>query len=155
MPHEDAMKTAVTLLALAVAFHARDARATSPHRMLPPELAKAVAAFDRAQVEGDGAALGRLLADDYVLFNSRALVEDKVAFIRDYTATGSSMKPFTVEDEVVRHWPGGAVLGGVATLEGTSEGKPYKVRLRFADIWAERDGRWQVIFTEATRAPLP
>jgi ketosteroid isomerase-like protein len=149
------MKPILVLFALAVAFQARDAHATSAHAMLPPALAKAVAAFDRAQMDGDGAALERLLADDYVLFNSRAQVEDKAAFIRDYTAPGFSMKPFTVEDEVVRYWPGGAVLGGVATLEGTSEGKPYKVRLRFADIWREHDGRWQVIFTEATRAPAP
>jgi ketosteroid isomerase-like protein len=149
------MKTAVTLLAFAVAVHARDARATAPHPMLPPALANAVAEFDRAQMQGDGAALGRLLADDYVLFNSRAQVEDKAAFIRDYTAPGSSMKPFTVEDEVVRYWPGGAVLGGVVTLQGTSAGKPYTARLRFADIWAERDGRWQVVFTEATRVPGP
>jgi ketosteroid isomerase-like protein len=149
------MKTAIVLFALAVAFHARDAHATAPHAMLPPALARAVAAFDRAQMQGDGAALGRLLADDYVLFNSRGLVEDKAAFIRDYTAPGTSMKPFTVEEEVVRYWPGGAVLGGLVTLEGTSGGKPYKVRLRFADIWAERDGRWQVVFTGATRAPSP
>jgi ketosteroid isomerase-like protein len=149
------MKTAIVLFGLAVAFHARDAHATAPHAMLPPALARAVAAFDRAQMQGDGAALGRLLADDYVLFNSRGLVEDKAAFIRDYTAPGTSMKPFTVEDEVVRYWPGGAVLGGLVTLEGTSGGKPYKVRLRFADIWAERDGRWQVVFTGATRAPSP
>lgn len=147
------MKTVLALAALAVAFHARDARATSAHAMLPPALARAVAAFDRAQMDGDGGALGRLLADDYVLFNSRGLVEDKAAFIRDYTAPGSSMKPFTVEQELVRHWPGGAVLGGVVMLQGTSEGKPYKVRLRFADIWAERDGHWQVIFTQATRVP--
>ncbi|MGB3268367.1 MAG: nuclear transport factor 2 family protein, partial [Rhodanobacter sp.] len=100
-------------------------------------------------------ALQRLLADDYVLFNSRARVEDKADFVRDYTAPGYSLKPFTVEHEVVRHWPGGAVLGGVVTLEGTSEGKPFKVRLRFADIWAERDGRWQVIFTQATRVATP
>src|SRR5690242_4342434 len=149
------MKPAILLFALVAAFHARDVRATASHTMLPPALAMAVAEFDRAQMQGDGAALARLLAGDYVLFNSRGLVEDKAAFIRDYTAPGASMKPFTVEEEVVRHWPGGAVLGGVATLEGTSEGKPYKVRLRFADIWAERDGRWQVVFTEATRAPMP
>ena len=147
------MKTAIALLTLAVAFHAHALHATSAHAMLPPALAKAVAAFDRAQMDGDGAALGRLLANDYVLFNSRGQVEDKAAFIHDYTAPGFSLKPFTVQEEVVRHWPGGAVLGGVATLEGTSEGKPYKLRLRFADIWRERDGRWQVIFTEAVRAP--
>lgn len=149
------MKTAIALLALVVAFHARDSHATAAHAMLPPALATAVAEFDRAQMEGDGAALARLLADDYVLFNSRARVEDKADFIRDYTAPGYALKPFTIEQEVVRHWPGGAVLGGVVTLEGTSEGKPFKVRLRFADIWAERGGRWQVIFTEATRVPSP
>jgi hypothetical protein len=55
----------------------------------------------------------------------------------------------------VRHRPGGGVVGGVATLEGTSEGKPFKVRLRFADIWRERDGHWQVIFTQATRTATP
>ena len=123
--------------------------------MLPPALAKAVAEFDQAQMKGDGVALERLLADDYVLFNSRALVEDKAAFIRDYTAPGFSMKPFTVEQEVVRHWPGGAVLGGVATLEGTSEGTPNPVSLRFADVWAEREGRCQVVFSDATRVPAP
>lgn len=149
------MKTAIALLALAVAFHPRGAHATAPHAMLPPELAKAVAEFDRAQMQGDGAALQRLLADDYVLFNSRALVQDKASFIRDYTAPGYSLKPFTVDDEVVRHWPGGAVLGGVVTLEGSSGGKPYKVRLRFADIWRERGGQWQVVFTQATRVPSP
>jgi ketosteroid isomerase-like protein len=149
------MKLAGILCAIALATVAHDATATAPHPSLPPALAKAVAAFDRAQMEGDGAALQRLLADDYVLFNSRALVEDKADFIHDYTAPGYSLKPFTIEDEVVRYWPGGAVLGGVVTLEGTSEGKPFKVRLRFADIWRQRDGRWQVIFTEATRAPWP
>lgn len=148
-------KTTITLFAVAATLHAGGIYATSPHAMLPPALAKAVAEFDRAQMQGDGAALQRLLADDYVLFNSRALVQDKAGFIHDYTVPGYSLKPFTVEDEVVRYWPGGAVLGGVVTLEGTSEGKPYKVRLRFADIWRERDGRWQVVFTQATRVPPP
>ena len=125
------MKLSATLLAFMLGI--APAAATAPHASLPPALARAVAAFDRAQVEGDGAALQRLLADDYVLFNSRA----------------------RVEHEVVRHWPGGAVLGGVATLEGSSDGKPFKARLRFADIWRERDGRWQVIFTQATRVATP
>jgi len=127
--------------------------ATAPHAKLPPALAKAVAAFDQAQIHGDGAALQRLLADDYVLFNSQGKVENKQDFIRDYTTPGFTMKPFTVEQEVVRQWPGGAVMGGVATLEGTSGGKPYRVRLRFADIWGLRDGRWQVIHTSAMHVP--
>ena len=140
-------------LLLAAALLPPAALATAPHPMLPPALAKAVAEFDDAQVHGDAAALGRLLADDYVLVNSQAQTEDKAAFIRDYTAAGFTLAPFTVEHELIRHWTGGAVLGGVATLRGTSGGKPYAVRLRFADVWRERDGHWQVVFTEAARVP--
>jgi ketosteroid isomerase-like protein len=148
------MKRIACLAAVVAAFVVTPALyATAPHAMLPPALAKAVAAFDQAQIHGDGAALQRLLADDYVLFNSQGKVENKQDFIRDYTTPGFTMKPFTVEQEVVRQWPGGAVMGGVATLEGTSDGKPYRVRLRFADIWGLRDGRWQVIHTSAMHVP--
>jgi hypothetical protein len=49
-------------------------------------------------------------------------------------------------------WATGAVLGGVVDAHGTSEGKPYAVRLRFVDIWAKRDGKWQVIYTQARHA---
>ncbi|HEX3602611.1 MAG TPA: nuclear transport factor 2 family protein [Steroidobacteraceae bacterium] len=39
---------------------------------LPPDLAKAVADYDAAQIKGDGAELKRLLADDYTLVNKKA-----------------------------------------------------------------------------------
>lgn len=142
----------MTLLALGTSMlHAADIPAA--HRQLPADLARAVAEFDRAQIEGDGAALARLLADDYVLVNSRLRVEDKADFIHDYTVPGWKLQPFVVEHEIIRHWQDGAVLGGVATLQGSAEGKPFKARLRFADIWRRRDGRWQVIYTQAMRVP--
>jgi hypothetical protein len=119
---------------------------------LPADLATAAKAFDMAQVKGDGAALDRLLADDYLLVNSQGKSETKADFIRDYTAKGSSFAPFTIEKPVERVWAAGAVLGGVVDAHGTSGGKPYSVRLRFADIWAKRDGAWRVIYTQARHA---
>ena len=123
---------------------------TSPHAALPSELRQAVADFDRAQLHSDAAELKRLLADDYVLYNSSGKVENKADFIRDYA--GMNLQPFTVEDETIRVFGDAAVLAGVATLSGTDGGQPFTARLRFADIWARRDGRWQVVFTQATRA---
>jgi hypothetical protein len=134
-------------------LHAADV--VSAHASLPKDLASAAAAFDRAQIEGDGVALARLLADDYVLVNTRASIEHKADFISDYTAPGWKLQPYVVEDETVRSWNDGAVLAGAVTLQGTSEGKPFKARLRFADIWRRRNGQWQVIFTQATRVPTP
>jgi len=128
---------------------------TDPHAQLPTDLRQAVADFDRAQLHSDTAELGRLLADDYVLYNSAGKVEDKAAFIRDYA--GMKLQPFTVEDETIRVFGDAAVLAGVATLSGTdiASGKAFSVRLRFADVWRKRDGRWQVAFTQATHAATP
>jgi len=120
---------------------------------LPPDLAKAAHDYDQAQIKSDRAELERLLADDYVLQNSAGAVEGKAAFMADQTAAGYSLKPFTVEEPVERVMGNVAVLGGVATLTGTDGGKAYEVRLRFMDVWQKREGRWVVVFTQATRAP--
>jgi ketosteroid isomerase-like protein len=121
---------------------------------LPADLAAAARAYDEAQVKSDKAALERLLADDYRLANSAGQVQGKQAFIADQTAPGYRLDPFTVEEPYERVMGEVALLGGAATLTGADGGKPYSVRLRFLDVWQKRDGRWQVIFTQATRAPV-
>jgi hypothetical protein len=118
---------------------------------VPADLARAAADFDLGQVKGDAAILKRLLADDYLLVNSQDKREDKAQFIADYTAKGFTMEPFAIDDQVIKVWSDGAVLGGAVTMKGMSDGKPYSVRIRFSDIWAKRGGKWQVIYTHANR----
>ena len=129
------------------------AAVTGADLKLPADLAAAAHAYDEAQVKGDRKELERLLADDYLLANSQGKLESKAELIADYTAPDFRLDPFTVEHEVRRLWADGAVLGGVATISGVDGGKPYRVRLRFSDIWAKRGGRWQVIYTAASREP--
>ena len=117
---------------------------------LPADLAQAVRQFDDAQIKGDAAALNRLLADDYALVNSRAEIENKRQMVADYTSPGFHLDPYVVEHPIVRVWRDGAILGGEVTLKGASAGKPFRGRLRFADIWRRRAGHWQVAFTEVT-----
>ena len=116
---------------------------------VPADLAKAAADFDLAQVKGDAAALKRLLADDFLLLNSQDKREDKAQFIADYTTPGFTLEPFVIDDQVIKLWSDGAVLGGAVTAKGMSDGKPYSIRLRFSDIWARRNGKWQVIYAHA------
>lgn len=134
-------------LALLAAIAAAD-----PYAGLPKDLAAAARAFDRAQLRSDDAALRRLLADDYRMHNSGGEMEDKAQFIADYTTHGFHLNPFTIEEPVMRAWPNGAVLGGLVTYAGMQDGKAFSARLRFADVWAKRHGRWQVVFTGVTRA---
>jgi len=120
---------------------------------LPADLARAVHDYDQAQVKSDKAELERLLAADYRLQNSSGQVQDKASFIADQVAPGYRLDPFRIEEPFEKVMGGTALLGGVATVTGTSEGQPYKVRLRFVDVWQKRGGRWQVVFSQATRAP--
>jgi hypothetical protein len=120
---------------------------------VPADLAAAVNAYDKAQVEGNRAELERWLADDYLLVNSSGATETKAQLVADYTASGFKLEPFTIEQPVEKVWGDGAVMGGIATLKGMDSGRPFAMRLRFADIWAKRSGRWQVIYTQVAKAP--
>lgn len=117
---------------------------------IPADLKKAVHDYDEAQVHGNGAELARLLADDYTLINSRGLVQTKKDLIDEYTAPGYKIEPFVVREPIEKVWTDGAVMAGVATLKGVDGGKPFSVTLRFADIWAKRNGKWQVIYTHVS-----
>lgn len=118
---------------------------------LPADLAKAVKDYDEAQVHGDKAGLQRLVADDYTLVNSSGRVQNKADLIADYTAPGYKIEPFEILQPVEKVWSDGAVMGGVVNLRGIDGGKPFEVTLRFADIWAKRNGKWQVVYTHVSR----
>jgi len=120
---------------------------------IPPDLAKAVKDYDQAQMDGNRAELERLLADDYTLLNSGGKAETKSQFIAESTAPGFKLEPFVVKDAIEKVWSDGAVMGGIATLRGVDGGKPFAATLRFADIWAKLNGKWQVIYTHVSKPP--
>lgn len=122
---------------------------------LPSDLEDARKAFDEAQVRGDGPTLERLLAPGYILVNARGGRETKAQFIEFFTAQGSRLDPYQVEQPLTLSWEGGAVLGGITTLKGMTRGHPFKARIRFSDVWAKQQGRWQVIHTMVAPVTSP
>jgi hypothetical protein len=142
------MKNASRMVLLIAILGSPTIRATD----LPADLAKAVKDYDQAQVEGNRAELVRLLADDYTLVNSAGKTETKAQFVGESTAPDFKLEPFVVKEAIEKVWSDGAVMGGVAHLKGVDGGKPFEVDLRFSDIWSRRNGKWQVIYTHASRA---
>jgi len=118
---------------------------------IPKDLRKAVEDYDHAQVNANGAELRRLVADDYVLVNSNGRVQKKADLIADYLAPDYKIEPFTVLEPIEKVWNDGAVMGGLVHLKGISGGKPFAISLRFADIWAKRNGKWQVVYTHVSK----
>ncbi len=120
---------------------------------VPADLAKAVKDYDEAQIHGNKVELQRLVADDYTLVNSSGRTQSKAELIADYTTPGYKIEPFEILQPVEKVWSDGAVMGGVVNLRGIDGGKPFSVTLRFADIWAKRNGKWQVIYTHVSKPP--
>ncbi len=132
---------------------AEDTRIEAPFAAsLPPDLAKAVKDYDQAQFNNDIPELKRLVSDDYVLVNSDLTVEDKQKILADHSLPGFRIDPYVLEQPVEKVSGDAAVIGGLAHLGWTQDGKRQTRLVRIAHVWAKRNGRWQVTYTQVTRA---
>ena len=138
------LTAAVLVLSAAPAFAAE----------LPPDLAKAVRDYDHAQFHNDIATLEHLVADDYMLVNSNATVENKQQFLADFNLPGFKIDPYVLEQPVAKVWGDAAVLGGLVHLSWTQDGKHQTRLLRVAYVWAKRSDHWQATYAQVTRVPL-
>ena len=120
---------------------------------LPPGLAGAVRAFDRAQSRNDTDALGALVSDDFLLVNSNATVEDKRQYLADFHLPGFRIAPYVWQQPVRKAWDDGAVTGGLLHLRWTQDGARHERALRIAYVWRKRRGHWQAVYAQVTRMP--
>lgn len=120
---------------------------------LPPDIAKAAKDYDRATIHSDVSTLTRLFADDYMLVNSDASVENKQQALADFLTPGFRIDPYVMEQTTERAWNDAAVISGLVNLSWTQDGKHQTRRLRIAHVWARRDGHWQMTYTQVTRVP--
>ena len=135
-------------LAAVVATSAYAGAQVGDYSGLPKDLAEAATAYDLAQFKADRKELERVLADDYTLAGTSGKNQTKAEFIAEQTAPGNQTISVDIHDQVSKVWGDGAVLAGLVDARGESHGKTFTFRGRFVDVWAKRNGRWQVVFTQ-------
>lgn len=118
---------------------------------LPAGLARAVAAYDRATVAGDTAALARLVTDDYVLVNSDASVQGKASYLADFRVPGFRIDRYRIEQPLVQVNGAAALTGGLMRLSWTQAGARHARTLRIAHWWVRHAGGWRIAYTQLTR----
>lgn len=120
------------------------------------DVRSAAKAFDQAQLTGDKAALERFLAPDFVIVRGSGKQAGRDDFIAGWLTPGMTFEPLTILDPVfVALGPQAAIVGGRVELRGTENGKPFVERFHYSDVFAWRDGRWQVVFVQVTPTPTP
>lgn len=101
----------------------------------------------------DYTALATILADDLVYTHSSAAVDSKASYLESLTSGRVTYKVIKPSDLQVRVFGDVAVIHGMAAMEVDANGQAIVNTLRFTDIWAKRDGRWQMVAWQSTRMP--
>jgi ketosteroid isomerase-like protein len=101
----------------------------------------------------DYKALATLLGDDLVYTHSSAAVDSKASYLESLTSGRVTYKVIKPTDLQVRVFGDLAIIHGVAAMNVDANGQALVNTLRFTDVWARRDGRWQMIAWQSTRMP--
>ena len=110
-----------------------------------------LARFD-AQVRRDTVALDSLLSDDLVYTHSNALIESKAHFLETIATDRiryDSMAPVEMKHRVFGET---AVGNGRVHVRVQMNGQTIPVDLLFTTVHVRRDGRWQLVAWQSTRA---
>ena len=106
-----------------------------------------------AERHGDVRALEEIIAPDYVGYDPAGRPQDRAGVLRAYTdgrvrvtALGQSDMRARVVGEV-------GLVTGVSEYRGRQGDERFDFRLRFLDVYAWRDARWQLIASQDTRLP--
>jgi hypothetical protein len=108
-----------------------------------------------AMVNRDLGALERILADDLTYTHSGGRTDTKASFIALIAETDHGYLGVDYSDEEVRPaGDEGAIVRGIAQIRLIrAGGEKISYAVLFLDVYARRDGRWQMVAWQATRVP--
>jgi hypothetical protein len=127
--------------------------ATLPREFAPSaDLIAFADQFDQAQLRKDREALDRMVSKRLVFIDGSGKRSGKREFIAGWTGPSERFNAVTLVDRVVVPLgPDAAIVNAETTLSGTSAGKPFSSRIRFADTFQRVGGRWQAVHIQVTR----
>lgn len=104
-----------------------------------------------AMANKDIAALEKLIADDLIYTHSSARLDTKASLIGNMTSGSTVYTEVTPSDVVAQDCGDTVVLTGKARIGVMSGGKPNAFTVRFTDVYAKRNGQWQMVTWQSTR----
>ena len=121
----------------------------------PPQ--EAVAAIERARFAAmtrrDAAALEPMLAQELLYCHSNGECETREQFLATLASGRIRYRAIEPRELRVRAYGEVAVVNGRIEVDGEIGGRPAALTLIFTDVYVRRDGRWQLIAWQSTRAP--
>lgn len=118
---------------------------------------EALKAVEKALCEAfrsnDAGTVARLLDETYTLTNSRAVVSTRAEDVAEVKRAEVQYSEFRNHDTQMRFYGDTAVIIGITSIKGVSEGKPFELDVRFTDTYVRRADGWKLAAGHVTRMP--
>ena len=106
-----------------------------------------------AMAQKDSATLNALLSDDLIYTHSTARLDTKKSLIEAMESGKTVYTAVEPSDMRAQDLRNAVVLTGSARIRVLSNGNPISFSVRFTDVYANKDGQWQMVAWQSTRIP--
>ena len=103
-----------------------------------------------AWVAGDSSFHEKTLADDWSVIDATGRVLSKTQMLAEAFSVDGQITKGIIDQINVRVFGDWAIVTGRTQAAGQSGGVDFDVTLRFTDVFACRNGNWQVVASQAT-----
>jgi ketosteroid isomerase-like protein len=117
------------------------------------ELVAVTHEWDRAMVENDADAIGRYMADDWVIVGSDGRVGDRATFLELVRSGALSHDVMKSHDLDIRLYGDTAVVLARGISGGKYQGRPFREIERVSCVFVRTGGRWRCVLTHLSRLP--
>ena len=136
---------------IAVALIAASFATGQQKNRMQEELLKIEKDFARAIVASDAEAIGRFLADEWIIVDPDGGVIDKIRFL-DVIKSGALAHELMESDNArVRIYGSTAIITALTTTKGKFGGQPFTTHERATDVFVKQQGRWQCVLSQLTK----
>ena len=115
------------------------------------ELAAIAAAWDDAMVSNDAEAIGRFMADDWLIVGADGGTTDKPTFLEQVRSGRLQHDTMTTVDLQVRRYGHVAVLLAMGDSAGLFDGHRFHEHERQSNVFVRSNGDWRCVLTHLSR----
>jgi ketosteroid isomerase-like protein len=146
------MKQALTFLALLFAALALSAFA---QESTEAELNRLEDLRYESMKNVDEATLDKIFTEDFVYQTLQGKTHTKQSYIASLKTGDVKINAFKRENSRVKFYGDTATVMATAHLDIVLSGEAKKISLFYLNVWAKRDGRWQLVARQSTALPKP
>jgi ketosteroid isomerase-like protein len=109
--------------------------------------------WGQAQIKNDFATVEKILAKDWVGIDYDGQVVDRAQMLAHMKTGSSTLQSEELSDMKVRVFGSTAVVTGKDSEKSTDRGKDSSGKYVWTDVFVMRNGVWQVVASQSTKAP--